>query len=1066
MGSGAAAQGITGRRAWFLAGAVLVLLVLAGGLLHFFRDRPPPLQRDDVHFPPGEVAYFAGDYEAAIASFKQSIEVAPRDPRPYYRLVDACFRQGDLPAAEVFLRSLLAADPENARAHYGLGCLALKRQDLPAARAEAERAAGLDRHFGHARLLLGSAHNLAGRPEQALRAWRQARKIFRAAGARLDESWALNRMGLVLRQKGEFRQALREFTGALALQRAEGDRPAQLIVLGNLALTQADLGDLERSLAALEEALAIAREIGDRENECWILNNLAYLDILAGQFESAIACSDTAIAIAREIGDPLEEVSGLENCATAYLDLGNPVRAVEICQEALPIAESIVDPRHRAGVLLVLAEAYGELGRSESARSAYARCDSIYGEIGLAAGSVSALVGLCQVAVQEGDTTYALVEGERALETFAEDGYAEGEEFVALMLCDLVLRRGDPQRAVALATRAVKLSSRDGRRSREALARARRVGARLALDDIAGAAADAREGRRLARLVRNPEVFWRCEMAAGDVKRPVDPAGALQHYQAAMEAVESVRRELRLEEFQAAYLADRLELYFKAADLLAQLGRPAEALMVCERSRARALTDFLAASPVPVLPQVPAALAAESRELEARIQTLQATLAAVAAGPDADPRRLDALEDQIAVARTRGQDLRTRILLQDPRYGAVMPAGTLPGPERILASLRPGEALLEFFLGPRTSLCLVATADRINVVRLEVGIAALASRIHRLREPLLAPRSLATLSFDVSLARWLRERILDPVAPFLAGVNRLFVVPDGPLNYLPLEALPVSSPAAGATDTLFASFGGTRFVGDRYAVSYLPSASFLVLAAGGQEPETEPTARRSLLALGDPAGPETPVAGTAAVAGAGSGDRLLYADREVRAIARLFPDAVVRSGAEASEVCFKALAPSFRFLHVSSHGKLDERVPLYSGLALYPGPSGREDGFLHAYEVLSLRLNCDLVTLSACQTGLGRLYAGEGLLGLTRSFLYAGAQQALVSLWSVNDASTAILMESFYANLAAGLDAPRALQQAKSALRAVVVSGPGGRPLAYAHPFFWAPFVLIGLPYR
>jgi len=230
----------------------------------------------------------------------------------------------------------------------------------------------------------------------------------------------------------------------------------------------------------------------------------------------------------------------------------------------------------------------------------------------------------------------------------------------------------------------------------------------------------------------------------------------------------------------------------------------------------------------------------------------------------------------------------------------------------------------------------------------------------------------------------------------------------------------------------------------------------------------------SLLALGDPLilvpspsqhGDETETERGRASDDAGPHPaRLLYSEREVRGIARHFPDAVVELGAAATEESIKRRSPDFRFLHISSHGTIQEAVPLYSGLALAADPAGREDGFLHAYEVLSIPLSCDLVTLSACETGLGRLYGGEGLIGLTRSFLYAGAHQVLVSLWSVNDASTAILMERFYENLSRGVGVDEALQSAKRSLRHTVALGGEGHPMAYAHPFFWAPFVLVGPP--
>ncbi len=1050
---------------------VLALAIIAGIVYVQKHEAPPPV-RESEHFPRGEAAYFAGDYDAAIAAFLESIAAQPRDPRPYYRLVDAHARRGDLDAVEPVLLSLLAADSTNARAYYGLGALAVRREDLDAGLRAGRRAVALDPFFGYGYLLLGSVHNYAGRPREAVQAWRRARKVFRDQGNREDEAWALNRIALIHRQRGDFRKAIADFAEALSLQRALDDRSAQVVVLGNLGLTQADLGDLEQAMQAFRQARAFARETGDRESECWILSNLAFLDILAGRYHRAIACSDTSIALARELDDPYEEVSGLLNRATAYVDLGNPVQALAACREALPIAESVADPRHRAGVLLVMADAYRDLGRLDRARAHYAQCDSVYRDIGLASGAGSAVCGLCEVAVQEGDTTYAVTTAERTLQFFADAGYAEGEELVALLLSRLTLHRGEPDRALAFAHHAVQLSERDGRRSRAAIGRIRAAAANLALGNRADAETDARLGQQLARAVRNPDVIWLAEMTLADVLRDSDPEGALEHYRAAMDAVESSQRQLRLEEFKARMLQNRIELYFKAADLLLELDRPAEALIVCERARARALSDFLAASPEPVAPRVPSRLAARHEALEATLRTQRASLAALAAVEKPDMPRIATLERAVARTRQQRDDVRTQILLQDARYGAVLPGAAIPDAAQIVRTLDPGVALLEYFLGPQQAICFVVGDGQVRAVRLPVSEAELSRDVDALRQPLLAPRSVTTLAFDTAAARRLREVLLDPVLPLLGETGRettrLIVVPDGPLHYLPLEMLFVAPPAPAATagaptaaDTLFAAFGRAAFVGSRYTVSYLPSASWLVLADATRTGDTAPTARRSLLALGSPPGADGLVPAA----------RLRFADREARSIAARFPDAVLRIGTEATERDFKTLAPEFQLLHLASHGVVDERIPLYSGLVLGSdaaaaagGDATYQDGFLHAYEVLDLPLHCELTTLSACQTGMGRYYAGEGLLGLTRSFLYAGSRRMLVSLWSVNDASTAILMEHFYAHLARGRDAAAALQQAKVELRETVVTSPNGQSLSYAHPFFWAAFVLIGEP--
>jgi CHAT domain-containing protein len=733
-------------------------------------------------------------------------------------------------------------------------------------------------------------------------------------------------------------------------------------------------------------------------------------------------------------------------------------------KQAAALADSLVNPRERAGALLSMARAHLQLGQLTRARESFALADGLLREIGAEVGSWEAGIGLCEALCQEGDTARAVVLAERAMETMARAGYAEGEEALALILSDWVRARGDHSKALELSTRAVELSRQGGRRNHEALGLARRSGILLELGRDREARSDAGAARAIAVELRNPEVLWQCEMAEADAFRAGDPQLAAIHYEAMLDAVEEVERNLRLEEFRAANLEKRIELYFKAADLHVDLGRPDQAFIICERARARSFRDLLAMSPIPVPPRVPEALAARNRALEERIHTLQATRSLLAVAPERLPRRMEAVDRDLARAREEWDEVRAEVLLLDPRYGAVVPGRRNPDVQRIAQALGRDEALIEYALGPRGSLCFVVKDGQVMARRLEASAGLLSREIDSLLAPFESPLSLGTLEFDLALAARLREQILDPILPLMEQARKIFIVPDGPLHRLPFEVLVLERGRGAAGGVLYGEFAATRFLDERFTIEYLPAAGLL---------EAPPRVREippgSLLAMGDPhteveAGDaEGGLLARSGSVGAGvtAAGRLPFSAAEVVAIASLYPGASVWTGGAASEERFKSLAPSFRYLHLSAHGFVDEAVPLYSGIPLAASSRGPEDGFLHAYEILALPLRCDLVTLSGCWTGRGRFYAGEGLLGLTRSFLYAGAERALVSLWSVNDASTATLMGRFYANLAAGRNAADALREAKFTLRGMVFRDAGGKPVSYAHPFFWAPFVLI-----
>ncbi|HKV39536.1 MAG TPA: CHAT domain-containing protein, partial [Blastocatellia bacterium] len=362
----------------------------------------------------------------------------------------------------------------------------------------------------------------------------------------------------------------------------------------------------------------------------------------------------------------------------------------------------------------------------------------------------------------------------------------------------------------------------------------------------------------------------------------------------------------------------------------------------------------------------------------------------------------------------------------------------------------------------------------------------------------------ATLSNYLSSASELYQELLEPVAGLLAGKKRLVIVPDGALYYLPFEVLLQK----GGIEIADVPLSELPYLVRSFSVSYAPSVSVLEMlgrpaeqGAGTQSPPDD------FIAFADPdygnpdngaeGGDEgglgslsSVVRGTFGFGGLWKLDRLPGSRIEVEQIAGLFPQgrSSLFLGAEATEENVKSPGRlgRYRYIHFAVHGLIDESQPQFTSLVLSPpsyeaghwadksGPLVREDGLLQAYEIFNLRLRADLVTLSACETGLGKQVKGEGLIGLSRAFFYAGAPSLLVSLWKVDDRSTASLMTSFYSRLRASAfgkpnDASKdgenglvdsaskagALREAKLKL---IASG------NFSHPYYWAPFILSGKP--
>ncbi len=356
------------------------------------------------------------------------------------------------------------------------------------------------------------------------------------------------------------------------------------------------------------------------------------------------------------------------------------------------------------------------------------------------------------------------------------------------------------------------------------------------------------------------------------------------------------------------------------------------------------------------------------------------------------------------------------------------------------AGLDNNSVLLEYSLGDSSSVLWVITPDAYQMIRLP-GRKILEEQVETFRFALLNPHQ-DNKAFLQESGYFLYKNLVQAAESFLKKKSRLVILPDGILNYIPFEVL-ITKEAAPGRDIPYSKLS---YLVKQYPVSYGQSAS-VYLSMVENRPTSSYTGleMKELVAFGDP------------VYG-GKFKRLEYSGKEIENIAALFPDAMVKTfiREEATEEQAKEekMLSEYKHIHFATHGVMDEKNPEKSGLVLSQENLSTEDGVLRADEISGLELNADLVVLSACQTGIGKMIRGEGMIGLSRSFMYAGAPSVVMSLWSVADQSTNVLMKRFYAYLIAKkLSKAEALQQARISMI---------KDEQYAHPFFWAPFVLTG----
>ena len=923
----------------------------------------------------------------------------------------AALNAGDFPAAEKVYAEALAARRQaapgglaEAASWHLFGRLHLTRGELTAAREAFRRALQIRQRLAPQSLATASTLNNLG-----IEAWKRGDRdtartfytrslsiVHETAPGSLDEAMVVNNLGLISRDLGNAAQAQREFTAAGRIwQRLDPEGLDLARNDLNLGLLAADRGDLAGSDQLLRRALARFEKI-DPEG----LGVAAVLNNLGITARDRYSLTEADVFFRRSLAIRHRLVPGSQEEAESLSNLAWIARERDRLDEA------------------------EDFGRRALALRMRQAPDSP--SVALSLGILGAIAGM------RGDLRRAEELGQQALalERRAAPGSLPESQYL-LFLGGLALERGEPRRAEPLL--------------RQSLAIRRRI-----------APGSAKEGATLHFLGRAEERLGRLREAEDS-------------YAKAVATVEAASEQAGgSDETRSTFLERYAEIYRDLLALQLKRGKTAEALQTLERSRARALLALLAERDLTFDADIPAALLQRQQRLDHEYETTQQALARL------DPRHaaeIDALLATLARLRSERSALSARIAQASPRYASLRSPRPLDL-AGIRAVLDPGTVWLSYCVGDeRTLLFVVTPAGKpggkpdgagVTVHTLPIGRKALEDEVSIFRSLILRGREAARPAVRepalLAAGSRLYGLLLAPAAAEIARADRVLLSPDGPLHILPFAALAHGKPAVFLAEekpwhtVLSATLYGEIRRGRRGRLPGAQAAAGPLVAfadpqvqtpaPGSRDNPAEPPVRRYRNGL-------QPLPG---------------AREEVRALGSLWgADAHIYTGAAASEQRLRELPVRPRYLHFACHALLDRRYPLDSALALAtPGRSGaeglgetRDNGLLQAWEIFErLRLDSELVTLSACETGLGREAGGEGLIGLTRAFQYAGARSVLASLWSVSDRTTAQLMERFYALLRAGRPKDLALQEAQRALLRT-----GGDA---AQPVHWAAFTLSG----
>lgn len=872
---------------------------------------------------------------------------------------------------------------------------------------------------------------------KAIEQYAEALRLMREAGDRRGEAMTLTNMGMVYNLLSEPQKALDPLAQALTIWRALGDRHLEAITLTINGTVYYTLAEPQKALESYSLALPVMRAVGDQSGEAGTFTQIGTVYRFIGEPQKALDYFAQAFPLWRVVGDRRNEATVLNNMGTVYNLLGDPQKAFFYLQQALPLARAIGDRGLEAVTLTNMGNVYNLLNDPQQALIHLNQALALTREISDRRTEAGALTHTGTAYALLGDQPKAVESFERALQLRNTASDRQGEAITLNQFGLAFDRWRQPQKALEYFDKALPIWRAVGDRNGEVAALFGMARAEADLDHV---------------------------------------EAAKQRTEAALAIINTLRTKVASRYLRASYFASVQDIYKLHIDLLMQLHRrqPAAgfdvaALQTYEQARARSLIDMLAEASADIRQGVDPDLLARERSLQQMLNLEAERQMRLFGGQHTD--------EAAAVARRKIEGLLTQLLAieaelkaHSPRYAALTQPAPLGLAEIQTAVTDQSTLLLEYSLGEQRSYVWAVTPNSFSSYELppRAQIEAAARRCYEL----LTARN-QYLKFETvdekrervqkadaeypNAAMVLSQMLLGPVTAQL-GQKRLLIVPDGALEYLPFAAL--SAPGKQTFSPLIVE----------HEVTSIPSAS--TLAVLRRELEERTPAEKVVAVFADPVFDKT----DERVSGASSHNtgghhvasdvpalpRLPYTRQEADAILALAPPTGRKAalGFEANRAAVMSDELSkFRIIHFATHSFLDSTHPELSGIALSMlDRQGRpQEGFLRAHEVFNLKLAAELVVLSGCRTGLGKEVKGEGLYGMTRGFMYAGAKRVLVSLWDVQDQATARLMSDFYRDLL-GPKRPNTAAALRAAQLAIWRDG------RWQAPYYWAGFVLQGEP--
>ena len=703
------------------------------------------------------------------------------------------------------------------------------------------------------------------------------------------------------------------------------------------------------------------------------------------------------------------------NIASLHYLRGEYSKAIALLRGARAACETSGDRHHFGLCHLNLSEIYLEMNMGSEAEESASTAKAAFLELGMRYEQGKASANLAIALSQQGKIVESLAQFEDARALFRAEKNQVWGSLLDLYQAIALYKHELYAEARNLASSTLHFFRKNGQINRAALCYLLLARVACRTHDLRSAVRHCYRALICLDSIESPALSCQAHGLMAQVQKTLgNTSNAFEHYQLAKRYLEQLRGGIRHDELKISFMRDRVEIYEGLVDLCLSSGPDSdrEALEYIEQAKSRSLFDLITTVRNPIVPVGESVTARRIRELKQELNwyhhriEIEQLRNKERAGPQLAQLRSE--------RRKREQDV-LRLLREHPEPDAGVPeviSGGRIDIAKIQAALHPEATIVEYFQLQNRLIAAVLTGTDVAIVELgkiETCETTLGMLRFQMAKPRLGAEYAATFENVLlkTINHCLHQLYVELLAPIRDRLktSHLVIVPHGPLHHLPFHAL----------------FDGEKYLLEEFTISYAPSASIYTFCNARVANKSGPSL---ILGVPDPAIPGV--------------------EAEAKAVAKILPDPHLVIGPDAASSLVGEKGPKCRFLHIATHGYFREDQPMFSGIRM-------ADSYLSLSDLYQMSLPVELVTLSGCSTGLNVVSAGDEILGLARGLICAGAQSALLSLWDVQDQSTCEFMTMFYSGLANGRNKAEAVREATLRLRK-----------SRAHPYYWAPFVLMG----